>query len=136
MEVSLKREAIKKEFGTNETDRHYLEHGSAQVRKLVRKFLKKLLLNEGSHLTYDEATERVQQLRSQKTRQRAEQLIRLCSRKKSVDQAVKAMQEEYGIKRSAVDRVIKKLNGLNINPITIPIRRHAQPLPSLLTLLK
>lgn len=68
--------------------------------------------------------------------QRAEQLIRLCSRKKSVDQAVKAMQEEYGIKRSAVDRVIKKLNGLNINPITIPIHRHAQPLPSLLTLLK
>lgn len=64
-------------------------------------------------------------------RQRAKQLIRLCSRKKSVDQAVKAMQEEYGIKRSAVDRLIKKLNGLNINPI--PIRRHAQPLPSLLT---
>lgn len=136
MEVSLKRESIKKEFGANKTDRHYLEHGSAQVRKLVRKFLKKLLLNEGSHLTYDEATERVQQLRSQKMGQRAEQLIRLCSRKKSVDQAVKAMQEEYGIKRSAVDRVIKKLNGLNINPITIPIRRHAQPLPSLLTLLK
>lgn len=46
------------------------------------------------------------------------------------------MREEYGIKRSAVDRVIKKLNGLNINPITIPIRRHAQPLPSLLTLLE
>lgn len=136
MEVSLKREVIKKEFGTNETDRHYLEHGSAQVRKLVRKFLKKLLLNEGSHLPYDEAIARVQQLRNQKTRQLAEQLIQLCSRKKSVDQAVKAMQEEYGIKRSTVDRVIKKLNRLNISPITIPIRRHAQPLPSLLTLLE
>ena len=135
MEVSLKREAIKKEFGTNETDRHYLEHGSAQVRKLVRKFLKKLLLNEGSHLPYDEAMERVQQLKGQKTRQRAEQLIRLCSRKKSLDRAIEAMQEEYGVKRSAVDRVIKKLNGLDISPITMPIRRRAQPLPSLLALL-
>lgn len=135
MEVSLKREAIKKEFGAKETCRRCLEQGSAQARKLVRKFLKKLLLNEGSHLPYDEAIARVQQLRSQKTRQRAALLIRLCSRKKSLDRAIGAMQEELGLKRSSVDRVIRKMEKAAVSPITMPIRRHAQPLPSLLTLL-
>lgn len=74
-------------------------------------------------------------LNKPKMRQRAECLLQLCSRKKSLDKAIDAMQEELEIKRSAVDRVIKKLKGLGLNPITIPIRRHAEPLPSLLTLL-
>lgn len=81
------------------------------------------------------AMEQLQQLKSAKMRQRAECLLQLCSRKKSLDKAINAMQEELEIKRSAVDRVIKKLKGLGLSPITIPIRRHAEPLPSLLTLL-
>lgn len=136
MEVSLKREGIKREFDSGLSAKTYLEKGSNQAQKVVGKFLKRLLLSEGDYYPYDQALERVQQIKCAKTRRRAELLIQLCSRKKSVDQAVKAMQEEYGIKRSAVDRVIRKMEKAGISPITIPIRRHAQPLPSLLKVLK
>ena len=136
MEVSLKREGIKREFGSGLSAKTYLEKGSNQAQKVVGKFLKRLLLSEGDYYPYDQALERIQQIKCTKARQRAELLIQLCSRKKSVDQAVKAMQEEYGVKRSAVDRVIRKMEKAGISPITVPIRRHAQPLPSLLKVLK
>lgn len=135
MEVSLRREAIKKELGTENSTKYYLEQGSKNAERFVHHFLKKLLLSNGVHLPYDTAMEQLQQLKSAKMRQRAECLLQLCSRKKSLDKAINAMQEELEIKRSAVDRVIKKLKGLGLSPITIPIRRHAEPLPSLLTLL-
>lgn len=135
MEVSLRREAIKKELGTENSTKYYLEQGSKNAERFVHHFLKKLLLSNGVHLSYDTAMEQLQQLKSAKMRQRAECLLQLCSRKKSLDKAINAMQEELEIKRSAVDRVIKKLKGLGLSPITIPIRRHAEPLPSLLTLL-
>lgn len=136
MEISLKREGIKRKFGSELSAKAYLEKGSSQAQKVVGKFLKHLLLSEGDYYPYDQALERVHQIKGTKTRQRAELLIQLCSRKKSVDQAVKAMQEEYGIRRSAVDRIIRKMEKAGISPITIPIRRHAQPLPSLLKVLK
>lgn len=135
MEVSLRREAIKKEFGSENSTKYYLEQGSKCAEKIVHHFLEKLLLSNGRHLPYDVAMEQIQQLKGTKMRQRAECLLQLCSRKKSLDKAINAMQEELEIKRSAVDRVIKKLKGLGLNPITIPIRQHAKPLPSLLTLL-
>lgn len=135
LEVSLQREAIKKELGTENSTKYYLEQGSKHAERIVHHFLKKLLLSNGVHLSYDTAMEQLQQLKSAKIRQRAECLLQLCSRKKSLDKAIEAMQEELEIKRSAVDRVIKKLKGLGLSPITIPIRRHAEPLPSLLTLL-
>lgn len=135
MEVSLRRETIKKEFGSENSTKYYLEQGSKRAEKIVHHFLEKLLLNNGSHLPYDVAMAQVQQLKGTKMRQRAECLLQLCSRKKSLDKAIEAMQEELKIKRSAVDRVIKKLIGRGLSPITIPIRRHAKPLPSLLTLI-
>ena len=135
MEVSLWREAIKKELGTENGTKYYLEQGSKHAERIVHHFLKKLLLSNGVHLPYDTAMAQVQQFKSAKMRQRAECLLQLCSRKKSLDKAIEAMQEELEIKRSAVDRVIKRLKGLGLSPITIPIRRHAEPLPSLLTLI-
>lgn len=135
MEASLRREAIKKEFGSENSTKYYLEQGSKRAEKIVHHFLEKLLLNNGSHLPYDVAMAQLQQLKSAKMRQRAECLLQLCSRKKSLDKAIDAMQEELEIKRSAVDRVIKKLKGLGISPTTMPIRQHAEPLPSLLSLI-
>ena len=135
MEVSLWREAIKKELGTENSTKYYLEQGSKHAERIVHHFLKKLLLSNGVHLPYDTAMAQVQQFKSAKMRQRAECLLQLCSRKKSLDKAIEAMQEELEIKGSAVDRVIKRLKGLGLSPITIPIRRHAEPLPSLLTLI-
>ena len=135
MEASLRREAINKEFGSENSTKYYLEQGSKRAEKIVHHFLEKLLLNNGSHLPYDVAMAQLQQLKSAKMRQRAECLLQLCSRKKSLDKAIDAMQEELEIKRSAVDRVIKKLKGLGISPTTMPIRQHAEPLPSLLSLI-
>ena len=135
MEVSLRREAIKKELGTENSTKYYLEQGSKHAERIVHHFLKKLLLSNGVHLSYDTAMEQLQQLKSAKMRQRAECLLQLCSRKKSLDKAIEAMQEELEIKRSAVDRVIKKLKSLGLSPITIPIRQHAEPLLSLLSLI-
>ncbi len=40
------------------------------------------------------------------------------------------------VKRSPVERVIRKMEKIGLSPLTIPIRRHAQPLPSLLSLLE
>ena len=122
-------------MGTENSTKYYLEQGSKHAERIVHHFLKKLLLSNGVHLPYDTAMAQVQQFKSAKMRQRAECLLQLCSRKKSLDKAIEAMQEELEIKRSAVDRVIKRLKGLGLSPITIPIRRHAEPLPSLLTLI-
>lgn len=135
LEVSLRREAIKKELGTKNSTKYYLEQGSKHAEKIVHHFLEKLLLSNGRHLPYNVAMEQIQQLKGTKMRQRAEYLLQLCSRKKSLDKAINAMQEELEIKRSAVDRVIKKFKGLGLSPITIPIRQHVEPLPSLLSLL-
>lgn len=136
IEVSLRREAIKKEFGKGCTVKEYLEKGSKNARKIVREFLKRLLLSEGQYYPYDEAIELVQQFKTEKTRQRAALLIQLCSRKKSLNQAIRAMRTEHGVKRSPVERVIRKMEKIGLSPLTIPIRRHAQPLPSLLSLLE
>lgn len=136
MEASLWREAIKKELGTENSTKYYLEQGSKHAERIVHHFLKKLLLSNGVHLPYDTAMAQVQQFKSAKMRQRAECLLQLCSRKKSLDKAIEAMQEKYGIKRSAVDRAIRKMEKSRISPITIPIRRHTGPLPSLLALLE
>ena len=136
IEVSLRREAIKKEFGKGCTVKEYLEKGSKNAQKIVREFLKRLLLSEGQYYPYDEAIELVQQFKTEKTHQRAALLIQLCSRKKSLDQAIRAMRTEYGVKRSLVERVIRKMEKIGLSPLTIPIRRHAQPLPSLLSLLE
>lgn len=136
IEVSLRREAIKKEFGKGCTVKEYLEKGSKNAQKIVREFLKRLLLSEGQYYPYDEAIELVQQFKTEKTRQRAALLIQLCSRKKSLNQAIRAMRTEHGVKRSPVERVIRKMEKIGLSPLTIPIRRHAQPLPSLLSLLE
>ena len=135
IEVSLRREAIKKEFGKGCTVKEYLEKGSKNAQKIVREFLKRLLLSEGQYYPYDEAIELVQQFKTEKTRQRAALLIQLCSRKKSLDQAIRAMRTEHGVKRSPVERVIRKMEKIGLSSLTIPIRRHARPLPSLLSLL-
>lgn len=75
MEASLRREAIKKEFGSENSTKYYLEQGSKRAEKIVHHFLEKLLLNNGSHLPYDVAMAQLQQLKSAKMRQRAECLL-------------------------------------------------------------
>jgi len=136
LEAELMRPAMKKKLGEQADSYHYLKAGARRSVSLIRWYLKRLFRKtEGHHIIFAAAATAVDQSKWKDTiRERL--IFLLCKTSDgSFDTAIKKTQQHYQLSVSQMNRLLKRLNQLEISPITLPNSSKQPILPSLLSLL-
>lgn len=131
MEAELKREALKKHLGEQSDNFHYLKAGAKKADKVVRWYLKRIFPNAERHVRYERAVMLISTVKGDKTRERLQYLLRKASDSQSVSAAMEKTREKFNLSKGQMKRLLKKLEKLDISPITLPNAGSLQALPDL-----
>ena len=134
IEAQLRRKGMKKWLGGDikELDNwHIIQKLGNKAPKILKWYLKRILLVHGEHLRYQDALERVTAVKREKTQKRMLHLLKKTSDCRDLTTAVKALREKYSLSSGQCRRILKKFEKLGISPITLPNADSLSDLPDL-----
>lgn len=121
LEAELSRGAMKQHLGKQDSNYRFLKQGMKCVLAVINWYLKRMYKgNSGEHLKYQDAAKRIAQGHwKHKTKQRMLYLLRKVSDSETMNTAIQKTQKKFGLKSQAVTGLLKKLEKVGINPVTL-----------------
>lgn len=139
IEAQLRRRGMKKWLGEDIKDLdnwHIIQKLGNKAPKILKWYLKRTLLVHGEHLRYQDAVERVTNVKRENVRKRMIYLLRKTSDCRDLSAAVKALKETYGLSSGQCRRIFNKFEKLGVSPITLPNNDSLSRLQDLSSFLK
>ncbi len=122
LETALKRNTMQKHLGKQSDNYHFLKTGAEKSQKVIIWYLKRIFKGcTGSHVCYQDAVDKVNAtLWKEKTKKRLCYFLRKVSDSQSLNAAIDKTCERFRLSSSQMSRLMKKLDQLDIHPITLP----------------
>ena len=134
IEVSLKRSAylrmLKLPVGVDYDE--VLQDAVISMSKVLKKYLKRMFPCVGRHLTYPTAVKEIQEkVADEVLREKMMFLLNKASRSDSLSMAMEKTMVEYGMGKKDVEKLLKKFDQVDVNPITFKKDSKMKELPGI-----
>ena len=122
IEVQMKRKKFLQYVGEETVgNRAILKELYRQREVILEDYQKKMGLVYGDHFTYQNAVHRIERnIKKPELRERMLLLLRKCSDRKNLTQAIRYLEEEGGISRKQTQCLLEKFRKIGVSPITLP----------------
>ena len=134
IELSLKRSAylrmLKLPVGVDYDE--VLQDAVISMSKVLKKYLKRMFPCVGRHLTYPTAVKEIQEkVADEVLREKMMFLLNKASRSDSLSMAMEKTMVEYGMGKKDVEKLLKKFDQVDVNPITFKKDSKMKELPGI-----
>ena len=122
IEVQMKRKKFL-QYVSEDTvgNRAILKELYRQRQDIIGGYLKKMGLAYGNHFTYQSAVSWIgRSVKKPELRERMLFLLRKCSDRKNLTQAIKYLEEKGGISKKQIQCLLEKFQKIGVSPITLP----------------
>lgn len=122
IEVQMKRKKFLQYVGEETVgNRAILKELYRQREVILEDYRKKMGLVYGDHFTYQNAVHRIERnIKKPELRERMLLLLRKCSDRKNLTQAIKYLEEEGGASRKQIQCLLEKFRKIGVSPISLP----------------
>lgn len=132
IEVSLKRSAYLRmlKLPVNVNYDEVLQDAVIAMSKVLKKYLKRMFPCVGRHLPYPTAVKEIQEkVADEELREKMLFLLNKASRSDSLSMAMEKTMVEYGMGKKEMEKLLKKFDKVNVNPITFKKDSKMKELP-------